>query len=236
MRKGIKYAGISTVAIILITVLFLKMSLDEIWVSIILFIFSAFVFSFIAWITPAKLWKYAEYPIILVSFIGIIFALLELKYSRYEAKHNQQTIEIQRTLQRIISMTEYIMKEKNIWWDDVLIDNETSKRHQLGHLVMQRRDSVYIPEIFGESRTLGSLAYNLCVPAEKIDTIYWTGFCAAVVNHDKAVEKMISIVEKKPHTVKRLIDNNGLFILQILFAVTLGLQVGKVTSDLINKQ
>lgn len=187
-----------------------------------------------------KLWKIAEYTMLVMALIGIVVTVADIQLS----KRNQSAgLALSNTLSArssLIYRTEWVMNVCDVWWSDVLnqtndqppvckkphptISNETcASSCRAAHLIGQHRNQNYSPAE-GASAADG-LYMNICYQGS-IDI----GICNFLARYRDTSKRYANLSIDTSYS--NLFANKSVALwVQILFALVLGIQAGKIKRD-----
>lgn len=187
-----------------------------------------------------RFWEVTEYILLSVAMVGIAAAVADITASRKQQAISDAAAASLSAKSSLNFRTEWVMNSCGVWWDDVL--NQTNdtppacfRSHptivgatcesscRAAHFVGQHRMQTYSPT--EEHEAASGLHRNICYDgAEDI------GMCS---NLDSYLE--LSSKHAEFSTSKTLYDfvshGQASFWIQVLFALTLGVQAGKIRRD-----
>lgn len=179
-------------------------------------------------------WARIDYAAVFLGLIGVLLALAEVGATRKQQRIDRLQLQTQASFQDVMTRMEYLMEECGVWWNVVLdqtnkdpeicrkshprVPNKTCKETcRAGHFVMQHRRSVIGAEqLSNPARNLKGL----------VDQVQGDEFSLLRETTDRYASnaEMLSAAKKR----KPLIGPTAQSLAQILIAIALGLEVGKV--------
>jgi len=187
-----------------------------------------------------KFWERAEYMLLATALLGITATVADINASRKEQEIFQAMTASQSSKSHLINRTEWVMNSCGVWWDDVInqtnkappecvkthpmIENETCESScRAAHLVLQHRMQAYEPS--AEYLAASGLYRNICY-----DGAADIGVCNFLASYRDFAAEHASL-SRSMSLYDYVSSNQVSFWIQILFALTLGVQAGKIRRD-----
>lgn len=187
-----------------------------------------------------RFWEVTEYILLSVALVGIAAAVADITASRKQQAVSDAAAASLSAKSSLNYRTEWVMNSCGVWWDDVL--NQTNdtppacfQTHptivgttcesscRAAHFVGQHRMQTYSPA--EEREAASSLQMNTCYDgAEDIGT------CSNLESYLELASKHAELSASK--TLYDFVSGGqASFWIQVLFALTLGVQAGKIRRD-----
>lgn len=187
-----------------------------------------------------RFWELTEYTLLTVALVGIAVAVADIRASRKQQDVSEALAASQSAKSSLNYRTEWVMNSCGVWWNDVLNQtNETPlaclKDHptlegltcesscRAAHFVGQHRMQAYSPR--EEFSAASELYLNICY-----DGAADIGMCDHLESYRDLAQKNAELSQSKS-LYDYVSSNQAAFWVQILFALTLGVQAGKIRRD-----
>ncbi|MGK7655099.1 hypothetical protein ACSQ76_22710 [Roseovarius sp. B08] len=187
-----------------------------------------------------RFWELTEYILLSVALVGIAAAVADISASRKQQAVSDAAAASLSAKSRLNYRTEWIMNSCGIWWNDVLnqtndtppacfqtyptiVGTTCESSCRAAHFVGQHRMQTYSPT--EEHEAASGLHMNICYDgAEDI------GMCSNLESYLELTSKHAELSASR--TLYEFVSGGqASFWIQVLFALTLGVQAGKIRRD-----
>lgn len=187
-----------------------------------------------------RFWEVTEYVLLAVALVGIATAVADINASRKQQAISDAAAASLSAKSSLNYRTEWIMNSCGVWWDDVLnqtndtppecfqthptmVGTDCESSCRAAHFVGQHRMQMYSPSEEHEAASV--LHMNICY--EGADDI---GMCSNLETYLELASKHAELSASK--TLYDFVSGDqASFWVQVLFALTLGVQAGKIRRD-----
>ena len=213
----------------------------KIVMAALLFIVVACVSSYFCLKVSKLRWFYLQHLSVGLAFFGMLFALARIYDEDWRQNIAKLDLSARREFSYVQTSAEYAMDDCAVWWNIVLdqtnknppvcdkphpkLQGQTCKPTcRMGHLIIQHLYRPYDPaQAVSNAR---GLAADICNSGSANQ-----GVCASLNRYAEAVETL-ELARKNMSFLINSTQSWFYFASQLLFAIALGLQVGKTTSDI----